>query len=216
MSRLLPWGGSVVVSALLLYLVAASGKPNSVPDIDRTVMIAKAIALPPPPDIREEPPPPDNKPPPPTQFEFKTFSSAEAVTLLDVKIEPEKDQNLLKKIEVRLSEDSVTMDEVNANYVYEKAEVDVIPEVVHWVMPDVKTEEKGGKVRIRLMFAVNEKGKVGKRYVLECTHPEVTETVLKTLDSWTYWPAKKGKRAVSCWVRQTIIINLGSGSPLGL
>lgn len=172
--------------------------------------------MPPPPDIREDPPPPENDPPPPAKFEFKTFRSEEAVSLLDVKIEPEKDREVLKKLDVRLTDVAVTLDEVNENYVYEKTEVDVAPEAVQQVMPDVETERKGGKVRIRLMFAVDEKGKVGERYVLECTHPEVNEEVLKTLDSWVFWPAKKGKRVVSCWVRQTIIINLGSGSPLGL
>ncbi len=215
-SRLIPWGGSVVVSALLLYLVAASGKPSSLPEIDREIVMAEAIVLPPPPDITEEPPPPTDIPPPPASIDFKTFSSKEAVTLLDVKIEPQKDQELLQKLDIRLSSESVTMADVNANYVYERKDVDVVPEAIHRVMPEVTTEEKGGKIRIRVMFTVDAKGAVGERYVLDSSHPEVNEAVLESLDLWTFLPAKKGKRPVRCWVRQTIIINRGSGNPMRL
>ncbi|MDQ8183481.1 hypothetical protein [Pelagicoccus sp. SDUM812005] len=214
LSRLIPWGGSLLMSGLLLYLVALSGKPTSQPELERQLQIAEAIVLPPPPDIREEPPTVETPPPPPQAFDFKAFRSQEAVALMDVKIEPEKDKDVLRQFDVRLNSESVTMEAVKESYVYERKEVDIIPEVVHRVMPEVRTNEKGGKVRIRLMFAVDEKGKVGQRYVLECTHPEVNEQVLKSLDSWVFFPARKGKRVVRCWVRQTIVINLGSGSPL--
>jgi len=211
-----PWFAGVTVSALLFYAVAISGEPPEPPPKSEAPQFIEVVVLPPPPPLEEKKKPQPKRETKPRKIDFQLHHSEESITLLDVQIEPEKEEDLLGEMGLDLSDFEVTMDDVNEFFVFNRQDVDDPPVPIFQPFPKVPKSIKTTDTKVRVIFFVNEFGKVDNPYILESGQSELNSIVLETLKLWRYEPAKKNGVDVRCWVRTAIIFSKGGSSPFSV
>lgn len=210
LARLAPWVSSLAVSLLLFAGVIISGRaPVESPSVV-AVSGLEQVVLPPPPVVETVSPEQMELSAMPLKIDFHDVSSKESIALLDVKIAPEMDRDLLEDIKFDLNSVEVMTEDLSSSFVYEQSEVDDPPVPLFQPFPMLPNKLKiKSDQRVRVMFYVDDKGLVESPYVLESSDPELNELVLKTLLKWKYQPAKKNSKPVCCWVRTSLILYAG-------
>jgi len=211
------WFCGISVSVALFVGVVLSGRPSEDIPPRELVNVIEAVVLPPPPQKEVEPPPEAEPVTLPMQIDFHSVPSKESIAVLEVMIVPKIEKNQLDKIDFDLASLKASLSDVKADTIYSKSDVDDPPEPVYQPFPKVPSKlKKKGKQYVRVMFYVDEKGRVANPYIIETTNSALNEFVLGTLVKWKYRPAKKGKVPVRCWVRTSIIFSDSNDSPFSL
>lgn len=217
-THIVPWLLSFFVSLILFIGVVLSGRSSAEPAPIEIVNNLEQVTLPPPPITEPVSPPQAKLSKIPVRIDFHDIPSKETIALLDVKVAPEKNPNLLEDIKFDLNSVEVSVDDFSTNIVYEPTEVDDPPVPIYQPFPMLPNKLKiSADQRVRVIFYVNDKGRVDNPYVIESSDPMLNELVLETLRKWKYQPAKKNSQPVSCWVRTSLILRSGKQhSPFGV
>lgn len=204
-TRFAHWPCGVGVSLVLFIVVVLSGRPTEEPPPRLIANVAEAVALPPPPQKVLEPPPEKSSTPLPVKIDFHSVPTKQSIKLLDIKIVPQIEKNLMSRIDFDLSSLKQSMENMKAVQIFSKGDVDDPPSPVYQPFPTVPSRlKKKGNQRVRVMFYVNEKGRVESPYIIETTDNELNELVLAALVKWKYRPAKIDNKVVRCWVRSAV------------
>ena len=139
---------------------------------------------------------------------------------IDISIDPEVRSGFSLDLEMQRTFEAAApeMAEFDRFTIYERSEVDEEPVIRSSRQPDVPQKLRGETVKVIVFYYVTEKGRTDNQSVLSSTsdNPVYGELAVDAIKDWRFRPARKNRKAVPCWIQQTIIFNEGPTSPFSL
>ena len=200
------FGISILINLLLFALLPLFGERDGGKSDLETIIPVNLVNLrrPKPPPPPEEKEPPEKKPP---EFIPKVMMQ-HTIPKRKLKL---KMPELSFEINPKLSGGMPVAPPPPTSTFYQIGEVDQVPLPIFKMKPVYPYRARRlnltGKVDVK--FLVDENGQVSHIRILKSNPPGIfDESVLKTLPSWRFSPAKLRGEAVSCWVITTIQFEL--------
>lgn len=214
------WGGATVLTGILFSLIAASGA--ILPDR------AESPVSPPLSYVRVPPAPtPENpEPPPPVSSILEdslAFNPTEQGPLpeiplefLSVSIDPGVPADFGVQGDLRPQLELEKPEMRSHMIVFDHNEVDEKPVWLYGPMPRFDTGKYNQKVKVLVLYTVDEKGRTSNVHILDSSDEEVNRPLIKAIESWVFRAARKDGEVVKVWVQQVVQSDDTFKSPFSL